>query len=450
MIINNKNTSVFIQNYTNSVLKERIIPNIITQQKKIVIIASFVLCIFACLMVRAAKSFFNRKITLLEPSKVNQEPAQPLPPRKVDIRKEKPEMNPKIDSPKVLPLVDEPKKDAAQTEEPKANGRETKRPRIEVNVEEPKDSNENPRIVESVMNQADEPKQEVIKRDEPKTEVAKVDTPMKVDTPKIDATKNQPRKTDLPKVEEPKDSGTQVKRVNIIVTPVDMPKEETSKTGEQPKAEVNKVNSEADKIDIKTQNFLKLAQKNELFIISAQEHPYPKKLIKEVTKLNMNSGFYGFIDKLEKELKGDQNYQTFLAIKDQKIVGFFNGEIQKSAEIEETGIKADRFYLHHYRIHPDFCTDKNQKEKIEAKLMLDFIKKIKDLTLPFFSYKYCHHIVDDYGNGKLTPEHKFYMNFEALLSKCTGIYYERLKKCEEEGEVEFWKHKSYDIQKLTQ
>lgn len=382
-----------ISNYNNFQIKDRIISTSLTLRNKIVMVAALIFCsIGVCfLLFKNCRLNPNKKIDVLNNSQSNGEKIK----REVDRSKEKGEEVRPFKTPKTREFSGiEPKKERAGV-----NGLQTEKGATE-----------------------------------------------KAPTEKS--------RNDLPKEGESRTKGPQEGITNTEVSKTKPPKPVEyflPKSAEAP------VIDEAAKAKIEAILFPPLATKHALKIMSANDfakhYSNERDVRREVANLNKNSGVYDIDDRLKKELKGENKCQTLLAIKDQKIVGFLMGEIQKSVKIEEAGITADRFYVYHFKVHQNFSNEKNPKEKIETKLFFEAMRKTKDFAIMHFSYKYFYKEFDENGYGHLTSQSPFFTQLAKLLLERNAIDCgSRIETKENEScywdgsEKENWMHQTYYVE----
>lgn len=194
----------------------------------------------------------------------------------------------------------------------------------------------------------------------------------------------------------------------------------------------------------------KSSKKSRLKIINAADYLDQDRALEKVAKINKNSGMYDIVERLKKEYKGEKQYQTLLAIKNRKIIGYLSGEIQKSVNIEEANIIADRFYVHHFWVHKDWNCFPSKKYKIETKLMLAAVEKAKTLGIDLLSFRY-HIKTDDIWGTKTLWEipqktEVFYTDLDLLLSKCQVTFFEKILKDDDDiYDTNIYKHKTYGV-----
>ncbi len=91
------------------------------------------------------------------------------------------------------------------------------------------------------------------------------------------------------------------------------------------------------------------------------------------------------------ELRTGREFQTLLAIKNDKIVGFLSGKLKKEVGREEFDFnKVNCFEIENFGVQNDLL----DKKQILIEIMLEAMKKTKQIGYAFFSFSL--NLTDDY------------------------------------------------------
>lgn len=287
-----------------------------------------------------------------------------------------------------------------------------------------------------------------------KAYIAKIETDV---LHKIEAVKTEIEAIHKDKVAQ---AETEVTKAKAEARTEAMKAKEAEIAKDRAKAKVVKAKAAQAKAEAEAEAFKKVAanpikdskfhQKYGIKIINAKDFPNHKEAIKQVDDiLKEFDGDFFSPTKLSKEYEGDKTYQTLLAVKDDKIIGCLTGQIEKNNIYELEYIEATRFKIYRFAVHKDwrFAHFRPPLEQVGTRLMLEAMKKTKELGIKYFSYAHSLDLGPEYKDF-CERETTFYKNLNTFVDdcKCNVKVFKKIGYYRNDEGTDETNHVSYDVE----